>query len=210
MLLGGPIVALCGKRFFPYVTAAIAGIFACVALLILFSVFEWMSSTAGLVICLIVAFGLSGLGAYFVYKTVWIGIGLVGIIGGYFFGTLVYTLFLASFDWSALWAMIVFSIAFAALGGFLAFKFSKMVVLISTSGIGSYAFMRGWSFFLGGLPSESEMMSDLKNGYELDLTWAFWVYLALFIGCWIGSSIWQYKKEKDHDSLSKDTYYNRA
>jgi hypothetical protein len=35
--------------------------------------------------------------------------------------------------------------------------------VISTSGIGSYAFMRGWSYFFKGYPSESQIIEDLKN-----------------------------------------------
>lgn len=210
MLVCGPVVAMCGKRFFPWVTAGIAAIFVGFGLLIFFSAFEWMSGTAGLVICLIVAIGLAAVAAYFVFKMVWVGIGMLGIVGGYFLGTMIYTFFLASFHWSALWAMITFSIVFAILGGLVAFKFSKWVVLLSTSGIGSYAFMRGWSMFLGGFPTESEMMADLQSGEDLDLTWAFWVYFALFIGGWIGSTIWQYKKEPEHESIKNDEYYNRA
>jgi len=35
-----------------------------------------------------------------------------------------------------------------------------MITLI-TSGVGSYLFIRGFAFFLGGLPTEADLITDL-------------------------------------------------
>lgn len=94
-------------------------------------------------------------------KTVWIAVGVLGLVGGFFLGSMIYTIVLAAFGYGALWAMITVSLAFAVGGGFLSFKYSKSVVLAMTSIIGSYAFMRGLSYFFGGFPSEAEIFHNL-------------------------------------------------
>jgi hypothetical protein len=108
LLVCGPFIAFCGKRFYPWVTAFIAGIFVGFGSFTIFSALDWTCSTAGLVICVIVAIVLAVLASKIVFKMVWVGIGMLGIVGGYFLGTMIYTLLLASFKWEALWAMITF------------------------------------------------------------------------------------------------------
>ena len=54
---------------------------------------------------------------------------------------MIYTTVLAFLNWNALWAMILFSLICAVLGGYLYFNHSKAVVLVMTSVIGAYAFM---------------------------------------------------------------------
>ena len=94
---------------------------------------------------------------------IWLGVGVLGVVGGYFLGTLLYSLALALLGWSSLWAMVLITIVCSVIGGYLAFKFPQSITVISTSGIGSYAFMRGWSYFFHGYPSESQIIEDLKN-----------------------------------------------
>lgn len=155
MILGGPIVALYGRRFFPWVIAGIVSVSFLLGTLVFCSVLGFMETTVGLAVSIGVAIIFSGLSGWFVMKTVWIAVGILGLIGGFFMGTMIYTIFLAALGYGALWAMIAFSVFCAILGGFLSFKFSKQVVLFFTSLIGSYAFMRGFSYFLGGFPSEA-------------------------------------------------------
>ena len=211
MLIGGPLVALFGLKWFPYVSAGIGSVIAFMGTMVLVSVFGWMETTVGLVLCLILAVALGVLCGWIMYKTVRIAVGILGAIGGYFLGTLIYTFLLAAFDWSALWAMITFSVIFAILGGLASFKWAKTVVLTCTSGIGSYAFMRGLSSFFGGYPSEAILMQNLKEGTDTELTWAFWVYFAIFIAATIGSIWFQSVRNKQevHERLQQDEGYNR-
>lgn len=190
MLLGGPIVALFGKRWFPWVTSGIAFVFSFCFILMILSVFGWMTTTVGLAICLTVTLLLALLAAWFVFKATWIGVGVCGVVGGYFLGTLIYTMFLTTFDFSSIYAMVGFSVFSALVGGLVAWNFSHGVIIVATSGIGSYAFMRGGASFLGGLPSESQMVSDLIAGQKIEVTWVFWAYMGVFIAGWIGSTIY--------------------
>jgi hypothetical protein len=161
MILGGPIVAFYGKRFFPWVIAGIVSITFLLGALVVCSLLGFMETTTSLGVSIAVSVIVSILSGLFVMKTVWIAVGVLGLVGGFFLGSMIYTIFLAAFGYGALWAMITFSLVFAVGGGFLSFKYSKTVVLVMTSVIGSYAFMRGLSYFGGGFPSEAEIFHNL-------------------------------------------------
>ena len=95
MILGGPIAALYGRRFFPWVIAGIVSISFLLLFMFLSSAVGLMSSNVGLIFS--IGFGclLSFIIAWFVMKTVWIAVGLLGIIGGFFMGSMIYTIILA-------------------------------------------------------------------------------------------------------------------
>jgi hypothetical protein len=119
----------------------------------------------------------------------------LGIVSGFFIGSFIYTICLA-FGWESIWGMFILSILAAIGGGVLALYFPIFTVDILTSGIGSYIFMRGWANIFGGYPSESQILSDIQNGDSPDLTWALWIYLAVFILSWVGSYWWCVSKEE--------------
>lgn len=121
-----------------------------------------------------------------------------------------YSLIYACTGWESLWFMILLGVICAVVGGFISYKFSKSLVLFATSGIGSYIFVRGWAYFFGGWAGVGEMMSAIANNEEIDITWAFWIYFGIFVGCFIGSMCYQIKKGSDHPDLEKDEFYNRA
>lgn len=98
---------------------------------------------------------------YFVFKTVWIAIGVLGLMGGFSLGLMLYSIVLAFIHSGAMWAMILTAVTCSILCGVLSSKYSNAVVLIMTSVIGSYAFMRGVSYFAGGYPNEAELLADL-------------------------------------------------
>lgn len=77
--------------------------------------------------------------------------------------------------------MLGFCLLCAIISGFLSFKFPKAIVLFFTSVIGSYSFVRGCSYFLGGFPNEAVIFESLTEKKEIPgLTEAFWIYLFLF------------------------------
>jgi len=63
--------------------------------------------------------------------------------------------------------MVIFCIFCAAVGGVLSYFFSKPAILIATSLIGSYSFMRGWSYFFGGYPNEAEIILSLYKNLDI-------------------------------------------
>lgn len=209
MILGGPIVALYGRRFFPWVVSGVVAVTVLLGALIVSSVLGFMETTMGVGISIGIAIIASLLAGWFVMKTVWIAVGLLGLIGGFFLGSMLYTIFLAAMpNFGALWAMVLFSVACAVLGGFLSFKYSRSVVLVMTSIIGSYAFMRGLSYFFGGFPSEAELYHQLKEEESIEnLTQTFWIYLAMFVCGTIMAIVFQARNNDEHEMLKNDKTY---
>jgi hypothetical protein len=95
MIIGGPIVALFGRKFFPWVIAGIVSVTFLLGTLVFCSLLGFMETWLGVGISVAVAFIISGLSGLFSMKTVWIAVGILGLIGGFFLGTMIFTVFLA-------------------------------------------------------------------------------------------------------------------
>lgn len=163
MILGGPVVLLFGRKFFPWVTAGVVGLFLLFASLVFCGLVGFMNTNAGLAGSIVGSIAIGALAGWFVIKTVWIAVGILGVIGGFFLGTMIYGILLVLFKWEALWALIVLCVICAITGGYLSFKFPKLLVLLCTCLIGSYSFMRGLTYFFGGFPGEQDIFQSLKT-----------------------------------------------
>merc|ERR1712051_180197 len=86
-VIAGPLIALFGLKWFPYVTASLIAIFVIGLTVSLSMAFGWMTSTVGTVITFIVALILGILAGCVVRRNVWIMIGLLGLVAGWFSGT---------------------------------------------------------------------------------------------------------------------------
>ena len=93
------------------------------------------------------------------------------------------------------------------------FKLKKEIVIIGTSFIGAYIFIRGISLFAGHFPDEFTI-ADLVNNGEYEqvkdlLTWHVYVYLTFIVIITILSAIFQFKfnKEKDGEELKSSEKY---
>jgi len=182
MIVFGPLIALQGRKLFPWVVSGVVAFVTLFASLIICSILGAMDGNTGYWISIAVALILSFIAGYFTFKLVWIAIGLLGIIAGLSLGLLVYSITLAALHTGNVWVMAAFAISFALIGGWCSWRFSRDVVLLGTSLVGSYAFMRGLSYFFGGYPNEAELFADLKNNIPLDdMNNAFWIYLAIFL-----------------------------
>jgi Domain of unknown function (DUF4203) len=181
------------------------GVFGTLFMIILFTSFGWMEETCGIVLstifALVVGFGTGYLCWH--YKNV--GHALLGLVGGYFFGSVVYSICLA-IGWNSILGMLVLSILFAAAGCAATFKWPNFVVHVCTSGIGSYIFMRGWTYIFGGYPSESTIIEDIQNGVDPNLNYSFWIYITFFALCWAGSYWFQHKKHNDYVEDTDNNY----
>jgi Domain of unknown function (DUF4203) len=154
----GPVVALYGRRFFPWVICGIISSTLFLGVLVFSSVVGLMQSTSSLIITVIGAAVFAAIAGKLSMKTVWFAVGILGLIGGFFIGSLIFTILIALGGFKPkLWLMIFFNIVCAVCFGMLSFKFSKQVVLVCTSLIGSYAFMRGLTYFIGGYPAEADI-----------------------------------------------------
>merc|ERR1711981_1491580 len=68
--------------------------------------------------------------------------------------------------------------------GIIGCKHPNIVQKWLTACVGSYIFMRGWTYYLGGFPSEMEMYDYMahENSDPLAFTGMFWFYVGLFVG----------------------------
>lgn len=125
MILGGPFVLLFGRKFFPWVTAGVVSLFLLLGSLVFCGLVGFMNTNVGLACSIAASIAIGAIAGWFVIKTVWIAVGILGVIGGFFLGSMIYGILLVLFKWEALWAMIALCVVFAILGGILSFKFSK-------------------------------------------------------------------------------------
>ena len=198
-IIAGPLIALFGTAYFPYVVASLVAIFTIGLVLGMSLAFGWMLTTGGTWACISVALVLGIVAGCVVRRNIWIMIGLVGLIAGFFSGALVYAMIYGISGWKAVWGYWLISIVMAGLGCVAACYLGKSVVLVSTSLTGSYLFMRSWTlFFPGHYPSEAELVDDYSN-LELDDT--FWIFIGIWVFCFVCSAIFQCKHAKTHSDL---------
>jgi len=203
-LVAGPLIALFGSSWFPYVVAAIVAIFVIGLVCSISLAAGWMATGLGTAIVFIVALILGILGGMFIRRKVNIAISVLGAVGGFFSGSIVFALIASFCEWEAAWGFWIISVSMAIVGFLVSCKFGKGIVILSTALIGSYLFMRSWTlFFPGHWPSEAQLM-DPAN-LELDST--FWIFFSIFAVGFIGSAFYQKNYQKEHEDLDG---YERA
>ena len=198
-LIVGPLLALWGVQWFPYVTAILVAFFVFGLCVSIGLAFDWMVSTGGLIAVLVVGAILGTLLGIFIKRKIWIMISLLGMVAGFFSGSLIFALIASASGWTATWGWWTISIIMAIVGTMLAYGLGKPVVLTATSFVGSYLFMRAWTlFFPGHWPSEAQLMSDFSS---VEVDGIFWVFFGLLVVSTIASIVIQTKKAKVHEDL---------
>jgi len=201
-LIAGPIIALFGTAWFPWVCAGLIAIFVFGTILFASLSFGWMTGTVGIVVTFILALVLAILCGMLVRRKIWLMVGLLGLVAGFFSGSLVATLIYSMTGNEAVWMFWVISVVMAGIGCALACYLGKTVVLMSTSMVGSYLFMRSWTlFFPGNYPNETELAN---KSTELELTGTFWIFIAVFLVGFAGSVAFQCKWATTHEELDDD------
>ena len=170
LLIVGPIIAMCGKRWFPYIAAAIGGMSLIGILMLVAAALGWFTTWGWVLLIFIICVTLGVLFGMLLRRFIWFAIGLIGIIGGFLLGAFVYTLILKSSGWESYWGFWGITLAMAILGGVLAYVFGQTIVLLATSFFGSYLFVSGLNDIFGGSPGLAEMGAKLSNGEPVVFT----------------------------------------
>jgi hypothetical protein len=195
----GPLIAFFGTQMFPIVCAILIAVFVLGLIVSISLAFGWMVTTGGCIAVLCVGAVCGILAGVLIKRHIWLMVALLGAIGGFFGGALIFSLVCAASGWNAVWGWWVFTIVFAMIGMFAAYKLGAPVVLLTTSFVGSYLFMRSWTlFFPGHYPSEAEIMS---NPEELDVDGIFWVFIGVFAVSFVASTCVQVKRGQVHEDL---------
>ena len=162
---------------------------------------SWMVTSTGTIVTLCVALVLGIIAGMVIRRNIWIMIGVLGLIAGFFSGSLVYALIFSFSGWKAVWGFWLISVAMAVILCVLSCKLGSSLILLSTSFTGSYLFMRSWTlFFPGNWPSETEIMQE---DFELETGAIFWVFVGVFVFSFIGSMVCQSKYSEKHEDLDE-------
>jgi hypothetical protein len=191
-IIVGPLIALFGLQWFPFVVASLSAIFVTGVIFTACFTFGWMEDTTGAVLVPILAIILGVVTGILLRKNVRIMIGLLGLAGGFFAGGLLFSIIASFSDWNAVWGYWVISCVMATIGCVLSIYYGKTSVLMITAFVGSYLFMRSWTmFFPGDYPSEIEIVG---GDFEIESVGIFWTYIAVLVVSFIGAVIFQVKR----------------
>jgi len=192
----GFFIGLFGQKLFS-LTLFIIGTLStvCLVWLLFYSTFlssameEWVGWT---VLGCSILLGL--VGGFFLYKCQRLGATIVGGAGGFFLGMLFCTTVLwAAQSVAAFWIICV---SFTLVAAALSFVFYYHAVIISTSFLGSFLFIRGISLYAGGFPQMSLLIQQIEAGALDHISWWFYLYLFFIIVCAILCCIVQYRHFK--------------
>lgn len=207
-LIVGPLVAIFGSRWFPYIVASLVALFTISVICGLSLSFGWMGSVGGSIATVVVALILGVLLGCLVRRHFKWMLGLLGLIAGFFGGSLIFALISGMSGWNAVWGFWVISVLMAIIGCILAIYLGLPLVMVATSLVGSYLFMRSWTlFFPGNYPSESQLIAS-KGEDSLDMGGIFWLYIGIFIVCFAVTLTVQCKYGKNHQEL--DDHFTKA
>ena len=133
-----------------------------------------MNTGTGVTITIVVGFILGDLLAILIKKNIWVAVGLMGGIAGCFLGQYIYVLIVASTPHEENWEVIALCFVFFVIGAIISFKWGREIVALSTSFIGSYLIMRGFTLIFGCYPDEGKVWSDISEGKEITVEQSFW------------------------------------
>jgi hypothetical protein len=180
LFLVGGFLAMMGNKYFANVMGVFAAFAMFASVIVLASLFGWLSTTAGVIIFIIVGLQAGAGFGYLIFKMKTASFVLLGVAGGWFLGAWFTTFFYSISGFESMWFLILFSVLFMALGGFMAYKYHEKLLMYVTSIIGSYMVVRAFSHWIGGFPSEVQIYASFASDEELDVTYAFWIYCVVF------------------------------
>lgn len=210
LILFGLLSTFKGKELFQVTVGILGAGLTFLVMMLLFSIWGALDyldnqngSLAQVVLAVCTSVILAALIGFLLYKAGWmIGVIAIGAIAGFFLGVTVYNLIF--FTTNALWLLITLTIISTVGFAFLAFKKHEHIMVFGTAFIGSYAFVRGVSLFLGHYPSEVQIYAELSSGVHPKFEWEFYVYLVAIVIMFIGGATYQLKKqEKEQQEYKK-------
>ncbi len=207
MIVFGLFSCLYGYKFFYIIIGTITGGIAFLFSMLLFSLMGLMDgldhgSTGKLalaVVLVIVCIVIGAVVGFFIAKlTEKIGGILIGTVLGFFGGVTLYNLLLAST--ANMWLLLLCAVVGVVVGAFIGWKFFDKVVIIGSSILGAYLFIRGISLFAGHYPSEFLIYQEAANGVNAEFEWQFLVYVVcMVIMALIGMKVQFTKSAADED-----------
>jgi len=201
MIAGGLFLAFLGNKLLNAVIFLVtATVFIFIAGSLFFQIFlnqiteEWIMWAS--LIAIVAAGCLLG---FILKKYRKYGVGLVAGWGGILLGFVLTSAFFISSE--ALYWVIIIGCGIGA--AVITIWVEKFVVITMTSFIGSYAAIRGVSFYFGGFPSETSLHDDIKSGA---VNWSsydkkFYIYLVCIVVLFLISHRFQTRTNPDDSTI---------
>ena len=152
----------------------------------------------------VIAIAIGAGTGFLLYKAEKVGACVLGAVAGVFLGINIYNLFL--FSLNNFWLLLLLIILGAVGGVYAASKLHDILLIVSTSLIGSYALVRGISVFAGGFPNEVAIMDELANDIMPTLSTYFYVYFAAIVCLFILGVANQWKHYKGEQSKTNGDF----
>lgn len=146
---------------------------------------------------------------FFAAKLVRVGVFILGVCAGAGIALILNnTVFYKINSVAVLWVMIgIFGIVL----GVLSFIWFDYIVIVCTSILGGYLFIRGISLFAGGYPNEFTLYERIKVGDISSVPGTFYAYMVgMLILIAIGIAIQIRMKRKVQKSNTEYDYYNKV
>lgn len=147
---------------------------------------------------------------FFASKLIRVGVFVLGVWGGIGIALILNnTVFYKINSVAVLWVMIA---VFGLVLGILSFVWFDYIVIICTSILGGYLFIRGISLFAGGYPNEFTVYERIRDGDMSAVPGTFYAYLAgivILIAMGLYAQI-RIKRRGAKKSSSQYDYYKRV
>lgn len=134
-----------------------------------------------------------------------LGVAVLGAWGGACLGLVLWSAFLYKINSQVVF--YIFLVLFAIIFASLSLCLFDHALIISTSFVGAYAFVRGISMYAGGYPNEFTLVEMIQKGL-LVVEPAFYAYFAGIIVAFIIGLVVQYKSRSKNEVDTRHPYYN--
>mmetsp|Transcript_12174 Transcript_12174/g.12576 ORF Transcript_12174/g.12576 Transcript_12174/m.12576 type:complete len:489 (-) Transcript_12174:32-1498(-) len=214
MIVVGLGFALIGAKFFWITIIALLSIVFIVILFIIYFIIQSIFNIGGgtWVIIVILAVGIIlgvSIGMCFKSLTSFFFV-LFGMLLGYLLGLLIWDLGLSQIETNQTVVYWVTIAVLVVIGGFVGYKFMKMMFIVVTSFLGCYLIIKAISMWAGGFPDEAVLI-DLITSQEWDqveemMNGTVYAYLG---GWLVGSVIAMFFQSHHTKDLSDDDFRGR-
>lgn len=134
------------------------------------------------------------------------GASILAVWGGFILGmVLTEALLFQYITENSFWFWLVCG-SCAAVAGVLVFVAYNHAVILASSLVGSYLFIRGISLYAGGFPDEFLLFKEVKSGMLVNEPLTFYLYLAGVVIATVISAVVQYRALAKMDEDQKHPY----
>ena len=196
LIISGLFIGLCGLKYLRSIAAILVSLSIFLLILVLSNIFGFFITILGISLTFAVALVSAiscGIATLFF---VWIAIGGLGVLGGFFLGSLIYEVTFMQYNFSNAWGFMGLTVTGVVLGLVLSVKYGQEVILLSTALIGGWNMMQGTCRYFpteDRFPTEIEIVEAIYNRVLLIdmIDWKFWLYFSEWISFFIIFTVFQ-------------------